>query len=277
MRQRFLSTLILWLTFAGTLLILDIPGAISVIILLAFLTQYEVYQLLEHAGTKPWKRLGLSCGLLITVGTGLMPAAATSSVGSVLLFISLLVLSSSLLIRPIHTQTLYSFMGTLTGLLYTPFTLQFYILLLKDFQRDGRPTMGLFLLIWLILVAKFTDVGGLWIGRRFGRTHLLPLVSPRKTREGALGGIAIAFGIGTLFVAVFRPYFPEDVSPLMAGLLAIPVALLAITSDLFASFLKRQAKVKDSGVLIPGIGGVLDLTDSLLLTAPLGYLLFCIL
>ena len=273
MKQRLFSTLSLSAILISVLWILGIFGIIIIVALLAFLTQYEFYQLLERAGLKPWRRLGLACGLLITLGAGLTCLVMPSGASGILLFLSLFVLSGTLLIQPLNLQTLKGFMGTLAGLLYVPFMLQFYILLAKDFQRDEQPIHGLFIFFWLILIAKLTDVGGLLIGQYFGRTRLLPAVSPRKTREGALSGIVLAVVSGMLLVIFFRPYFPDGFSPLLAGFFAALIALASIASDLFASFIKRQAKVKDSGTLIPGIGGVLDLTDSLLLSAPLGYLL----
>ena len=80
--------------------------------------------------------------------------------------------------------------------------------------------------------------------------------------------------IGIILVRLFPDHLPDGFSWWLAGLIAIPVAVAAIASDLVESAFKRQAGVKDSGKLIPGIGGAFDLADSLILSAPLGYLLF---
>jgi phosphatidate cytidylyltransferase len=80
--------------------------------------------------------------------------------------------------------------------------------------------------------------------------------------------------IGIILMALFPDFLPDGFSWWLAALIAIPVAVASIASDLVESAFKRQAGVKDSGKLIPGIGGAFDLSDSLILSAPLGYLLF---
>jgi phosphatidate cytidylyltransferase len=80
--------------------------------------------------------------------------------------------------------------------------------------------------------------------------------------------------IGWLLVVLFHPIAPDNFAWWMSLLFAIPIGIASIASDLVESAFKRQANVKDSGKIIPGIGGIFDLTDSLILTAPLGYLLF---
>jgi phosphatidate cytidylyltransferase len=132
---------------------------------------------------------------------------------------------------------------------------------------------AIFLTIWIVAVAKCTDVGGLLVGMQIGKTPL-SVISPKKTYEGAIGGIAFAMLIGLFVLGVFNVYAPEGFTWWLSALMAIPVGIASIASDLVESAFKRQAGVKDSGNIIPGIGGVFDLTDSLILTAPLGYLLF---
>jgi phosphatidate cytidylyltransferase len=80
--------------------------------------------------------------------------------------------------------------------------------------------------------------------------------------------------IGLFILGVFNVYAPEGFTWWRSALMAIPIGIASIASDLVESAFKRQADVKDSGNIIPGIGGIFDLTDSLLLTAPLGYLMF---
>jgi phosphatidate cytidylyltransferase len=104
---------------------------------------------------------------------------------------------------------------------------------------------------------------------------LAPLLSPAKTQKGLAG--AVVFGsliAGWGLRVLFPSFFPENFTPMRALLLAIPITLIAALSDLVESTIKRLAQVKDSGNLIPGIGGVFDLTDSLILTLPVGVLYF---
>jgi phosphatidate cytidylyltransferase len=124
---------------------------------------------------------------------------------------------------------------------------------------------GLFLLMLTVIVS---DTGQYYTGRLFGRRPLAPVVSPKKTVEGAAGG----FVFGTaLFVSVGAWWLPSMSLPLRVGLGASIVAL-GIAGDLFESMLKRSAGVKDSSSLIPGHGGVLDRIDALLFAAPVYYI-----
>lgn len=122
---------------------------------------------------------------------------------------------------------------------------------------------GFAYLLFPILVAGAADVGAYFAGRRFGRRKLAPRVSPNKTWEGALGGLAFAALVGFAGWWWFR-------MPLAAFLpLTMAVALISIVGDLTESMFKRQAGLKDSGRMLPGHGGVLDRIDSLTSAIPL--------
>ncbi|WP_066635266.1 phosphatidate cytidylyltransferase [Desulfolucanica intricata] len=121
---------------------------------------------------------------------------------------------------------------------------------------------------WLIFTFVATwscDTGAYFIGRAFGTHKFAPKLSPKKTTEGAVGGV-----LGSLAAAyVFHLFYPAPLGKLL--LLGVLVGVIAQVGDLVESVLKRQAGIKDSGKLIPGHGGVLDRFDSFLLTAPLVY------
>jgi phosphatidate cytidylyltransferase len=120
----------------------------------------------------------------------------------------------------------------------------------------------------LIATIVISDSSQYYTGRLFGRHALAPTVSPKKTIEGALGGVAI----GTAFLVVAgRFVFPMARPPILLAMGAC-IVVLGITGDLFESKLKRVAGVKDSSTLIPGHGGVLDRIDALLLATPAFYL-----
>jgi phosphatidate cytidylyltransferase len=111
------------------------------------------------------------------------------------------------------------------------------------------------------------DIGAYFAGRRFGKRKLAPAVSPGKSWEGALGGLACALLVSLTFAyALAVPWG----APLL--LFTVLVAVLSIFGDLFESVLKRTAGVKDSGGLLPGHGGVLDRLDALLPALPLAAL-----
>jgi phosphatidate cytidylyltransferase len=122
----------------------------------------------------------------------------------------------------------------------------------------------------LIATVVVSDSAQYYTGRAFGRHHLAPTISPKKTVEGAIGGLVL----GTAFMAIVGSFaFP---AVRRASLIPVGVAVVVsgICGDLFESRLKRQAGVKDSSSLIPGHGGVLDRIDALLFATPAFYIYF---
>jgi phosphatidate cytidylyltransferase len=131
-----------------------------------------------------------------------------------------------------------------------------------ELNWDGRSAVLL-----LLAVIVVSDSAQYYTGRTFGRRPLAPTISPKKTVEGAIGGMVF----GTLAMAVGGRYV--FASPLwILALLGAAISLLGIVGDLFESLLKRSAGMKDSSNLIPGHGGVLDRIDSWLFTAPVYYM-----
>jgi phosphatidate cytidylyltransferase len=133
---------------------------------------------------------------------------------------------------------------------------------------DDAPR-GLAWLLVVILVTWLSDSGAYLVGRSYGRRSLIPVVSPKKTVEGLIGGLASAALTGAVAVALFG----LGVSPALGLLLGIVLGVVGVLGDLAVSVLKRQAGVKDSGTLIPGHGGMLDRLDALLFTFPAGWFL----
>ena len=119
----------------------------------------------------------------------------------------------------------------------------------------------------LIATVVVSDTAQFYTGRTFGRTPLAPLRSPKKTREGAVGGFIIA----PAFLAIAGSYWLPIASPIWLAALGVAIVMAGIIGDLFESMLKRAADLKDSGTLIPGHGGVLDRIDALLFAAPVFY------
>lgn len=121
--------------------------------------------------------------------------------------------------------------------------------------------IGIFLLIWV------SDSFAYIVGRLFGRTKLFPRVSPKKTVEGAVGGLIFA-----LVTAYLLARHEPIISPLYWVVLAVVIVIAGGLGDLVESKLKRAAGVKDSGAILPGHGGMLDRLDSLVFAAPFAYL-----
>lgn len=271
MKQRIFSFTVLWLTLGVSLAVFGIHAGVLLVAAVAFFTQLELYQLFEKMGLKPMKGLGLGCGLAITIGSYYIGGL---DAGNDLFLLSFLVLTITIIRMDLQAGRLRSFMPTLFGLVYVPFLLHYMLKIVKLAVENGNETStGLFLTVWVIAVAKCTDVGGLLVGMQVGKTPL-SVISPKKTYEGAIGGIVVSMLVGMILLGLFRNHAPEGFNLFLAAMIAIPISVASIASDLVESAFKRQAEVKDSGNIIPGIGGIFDLSDSLILTAPLGYLLF---
>jgi phosphatidate cytidylyltransferase len=145
---------------------------------------------------------------------------------------------------------------------------------MKDGHLLTAQSVGLYYVVWVFVATKFTDVGGLMIGVPFGKHKIAPTISPAKSWEGCLGGLATSAGASALFAWLLRDIVGISfMVPWKAALLALPIAVLSIPSDLIESVFKRLAGAKDSGATIPGIGGALDLIDSMVLTSPVALIL----
>jgi phosphatidate cytidylyltransferase len=131
--------------------------------------------------------------------------------------------------------------------------------------REMAGPRGLFLLMLTVIVS---DTAQYYSGRAFGRRPLAPVVSPKKTVEGAVGGAVF----GTAFFAIVGTWWLPGLPGAFRIGFGMTLVALGIAGDLFESMLKRSAGVKDSSALIPGHGGVLDRIDALLFTAPVYYI-----
>ncbi len=174
------------------------------------------------------------------------------------------------LFRSDQTNTLRKLTGSFLGLAYVPALMQFLLLLLFSGRGgvDGR-----MLLVYGILVIKCTDIAAYFSGRAFGKHKLIPRISPAKTWEGVIGGI-----LGAILVSyVFQSISGFRISGIPFGRIdAVAIGLLlgvaGILGDLVESMLKRAADIKDSGTWIRGMGGLLDVLDSLIFAFPVLYL-----
>ena len=271
MKHRIISFATLWSILAISLWLFGVHAGVFIIAILAFLTQLELYQLFTKMGLKPMKGLGIATGAIITLGAYYLGDIDS---GNDLFVLSFVVIALTIICLDLQAGRLRSFMPTLFGLIYVPFMLHFLIKIVKLSESNGETAAtGMFLAVWVVAVAKCADVGGLLVGMKLGKTPL-SVISPKKTYEGAAGGIGFSMLIGVILIGFFHTLVPEGFSWWLGALIAIPIGVASIASDLVESAFKRQADVKDSGKIIPGIGGIFDLTDSLILTAPLGYLFF---
>ncbi len=156
-----------------------------------------------------------------------------------LIFVVLIAFSSMMIYKgEVDFKKMYPF-------IYPTSSFLFLLALYKGFGMEA--------LIWLVIVVALTDIGAYFAGRRFGKTKFCE-VSPKKTWEGVIGGVVLATIVGsyygTGFVSIYLSFF-----------ISLIVSFASVFGDLFESYLKRSAGVKDSGSVLPGHGGVLDRVD----------------
>lgn len=249
------------------------------ILVLAIFASQELFTLFEEKGYHPARYLGItSCLSIIAL------SAVTGTTFHAPFLVAIFVLSFLFLILrgaswfpywdlletfrrepyPPHLKgpqiaSISDVATTFLGIIYTGW-LPSYIPLLRQF-----PDVGLALTFLFFGTIFATDVGAYLVGKRFGRHPLIGPLSPKKTVEGSLGGIACAVAIGALIGSLFG-------LPLKHALaLSVLTSLIAQVSDLSESMIKRDAGKKDSGTIIPGHGGVLDRVDSFLLAGAVVY------
>ena len=273
MAKRIFSTVVLWVGLGAALWIFRTRGALVLIALVSVLTLREFYKLMRASGYAPFDKLGLVFGGLVTMAPWInvrfgVPTHAVLALATV-------VFAVRLLGERTPENRVESLASTLFGLVYVSLLLQYFVRIVTPLPGDAiAPDGRLLLCLWLVAVTKFCDMGALLTGLAIGRHKMSPLISPKKTWEGAVGGVLTSMGIGALIAWLARSQFPAHLTPFMAALVAAPVAIAGIVADLVESVIKRRANLKDSGATIPGIGGIFDLSDSLLLAAPVGYIFF---
>ncbi len=279
--RRLFSFVLLWTVVIGALfsghkalsdwVFLTIIAVLSVCGLLEF---YGMVRKLGHACYDKW---GIFGGLLLIVATfvyisgDFRPAASPSRMNDFeTSFFILFVLG--LCIRQFvsrHVNTgIVAISTTLLGLMYVPWLLNF-IQKINFFCQAG--VQGQYYVLYFILVTKFSDCGAYAAGSLFGRHKMIPRISPGKTWEGFGGAIVVSTGASVLF-AHFAGAHLTGMTLTHSVILGVILSMAAVIGDLIESLFKREAGLKDSGHLFPGIGGILDLLDSLLFNAPLMYL-----
>ena len=238
------------------LLLIAKGGRISVTLLVALVTTLSLLEyfslVLPDDGTAV-KGGGLVVGLVLVLA---MSWVGTKAV-PVLLVAAFLIFTVICLFNFNSLSVLATLSRQMSGLLYIPFMLG-HLILIRDWPQ------GVTWVFFLLAVVFAGDTAAFYVGRVMGRHKLAPRVSPGKTVEGAIGGLAASVIVGILF----RKYcFPEFG---LGGWIVLVFGLGALgqTGDLFESMLKRSVDVKDSGWVMPGHGGLLDRIDGLIFAAP---------
>lgn len=267
MSHRILSTLVLWTALILIPTFIGNPGSIAILLIFAAGSLWELWRLFAKSGVTlaPVSLFGAAAFSMVG---GLYFHASPPTVGVVFLITLFGLQVVNLLTEEIgKVVSNGAYYALALAMIPLPFALGGIILLQE----------GILTLVWIIAVAKFTDVGALLSGMYFGKHRMCPTISPKKTWEGLGGGILTAILISMLFFALFGNYLPAGFSYGFVALAALPIAISGVLADLWESALKRTAGVKDSGNHIPGIGGFLDLTDSFIFAFPTGFIILSLL
>lgn len=246
----------------------------------------EVYRIARAGGGRPFSLVGVPASALLVLAAAWAGGIAGWSLlaWTVLLALTLGTLAGSVFLRGPEEGPLAAVTVTVFGALYAGATLSFAVHL-RTFPgvSDGSVGWTGAWLVMLPLVATWMgDTFAYFTGHRWGRRKLRPGVSPGKTVEGGIGGLVGAAGGAALFAALFLAPDPVVGSAgtasvgvilpvLPAALLGLLIGGVAQVADLAESLLKREAGVKDSGVILPGHGGVLDRFDAVFFTLPFTY------
>lgn len=221
---------------------------------------FEYFNIVEKKGIFVYKYFGIIIGMLVpAIIYFQMGGEGYFTLEPFFIVIACLFIFVLQFIRRDSSQALASIAVTLFGLLYIAWFFSFFIKL--KFLPGGT-----LLVAFLIIVTKMGDIGAYFFGNFFGKHSLIPRISPNKTVEGTLGGLACSI----LSAFASKSYLPHIHFLHLAALGAI-LGILAQVGDLAESLIKRDCGVKDSGTNLSGFGGVLDLIDSLLFTTPIFY------
>jgi len=272
---RTASSLAMWGIALGIILSGAPLAFFGLITVLSLLGLWEFYRMLQTSGLHVFSVTGLVSGLFFLSGSFYFlyrgePSLAQDFEICVLLLFVFVVFGRQFFTRLRGEEPLQSMAYTLFGLLYVVWLFSFVTKLVFLAPRIDDAVSGHWLVLWLVIVTKFCDMGAYLVGMLFGKHPLVPTISPKKTWEGLVGSLLFAQLGGLLgFYFLGAPLAFLNWSHVV--LLGLLIGCAAVIGDLAESMIKRSVGAKDSGKLLPGIGGVLDLIDSLLFTAPILY------
>ncbi len=225
---------------------------------------YEFFYMIKKKGIPIYRYIGIPIGLLIPCSI-FFRFELTKNWELLFIVIALLLILFMQFVRKDNSNAIVGISTTIFGVLYVSWFFSFLIKI--RYLLPGEE--GIRLLGYILLVTKGGDIGALLVGTYYGKHPLLPRISPNKSIEGCLGNVAFSIIIAILG----KSFLPSlDLSLIQTALLGAFFGGLGQLGDLSESLMKRDCNVKDSGKLLPGMGGILDIIDSLLFSAPAFYL-----
>jgi phosphatidate cytidylyltransferase len=275
--RRTASTLGLWVVVLAVILTASKPGFLLVMGAIALVALMEFYQIAQARGVRPFKWTGLVCGALLIVASYFAREYAKNPgmqhLDSFIFTLALCCLASIVVWqRRKAAELVQGGVYTIFGFIYVIWLFTYLIKIVFLFpEADARA--GFWYVLFLLVITKFSDMGAYLVGSAIGRHKVVSWVSPNKTAEGFVGALIFAQigALGCLFVLGSGPEGLHNLTYVHASVLGLLLGITAVIGDLVESVFKRGSEVKDSGAVLPGIGGMLDLVDSILFTAPLLY------
>ncbi len=271
---RFASTIVLWsvallIIFSGYEL-----GFFALIGTVGLIALWEFYGMLDHKGLPNFKITAMISGAVMLVGSFYYfgkygPARSYDFEVAVLLFFLLTVFTRQMFDSLRDDEPLRTMAYTLFGLLYVLWLFNFITKIVYVTPRTPAGAVtGQFYVFYCIAITKFSDMGAYLTGSVIGKHKLVPHISPKKTWEGFFGALAFSL-LASVGLFALMPAQLSVLTWTHSVVLGLLLGFAAVIGDLAESIVKRSTGVKDSGYMLPGIGGALDLVDSLLFTAPL--------
>jgi len=271
------STLVLWTLVTWIFYSRHSIGFLGFIGILTLIATVEYFRMLQAAGIKCFPRFGIL--LALTYCTGLYAPYLSGQqplpyLDGLAVFIAIVGSFTLQLRYPIRgRESLLAIAANMLGFIYIALLFNFatrLVFLVPDTGAvDGKVgVQGAFLLLWLLAVTKFTDMGAYITGSMIGRHKMIPHVSPGKTWEGFGGALVFSQLAGCGLYALFPAELAVFGNWSHVVILGFLLSILAVVGDLAESIIKRALDAKDSGHMLPGIGGSLDLIDSVCFTAP---------
>ncbi len=261
MKQRLITGMI---AASGFLLLLYLGGFfyLAIIFIMSLIGYVEFLKLNRFKLTSVASWIGMIGMICLVVPWPLTGWRFNMNSEQIVWFIMLGLMAATVLTR--NKITLQRVSVLLVGAVYVGFG--FYSML---HIRLNEEQFGLLWAVFVFACIWATDSGAYLVGRKFGKTPLCPAISPKKTVEGAVGGLVFAL----LAASVFSLFYSDKFPYLTAAGLGIVIGCAAQAGDLIQSAYKRAANIKDTGNLLPGHGGILDRCDSWIIVFPLIYFL----
>ncbi len=252
------------------------------LVAIAMLALQEFYAMANRAGYPVFRGVGTLCGAAMITATYWTTGPDASHLANgykwenLILFATLLAMFLRQFPQKRNEQPIATIAVSLLGVWYVPFLFNYFTRLAFGWEGATSamrvsPT-GRWLILYLVAVVKCSDIGAYFTGRFLGRHKLFPRLSPKKTWEGFFGGVAASVAVSAIFQQATGGMLGKVAFSMGHALvLGLVLAVAGVLGDLFESLLKRASDTKDSGTLIPGMGGLLDVLDSLLFGAPVLY------